>query len=1028
MSNLRNVDWFALFWAAVFLSAVAVGGLIYCELVSIAYVMEFARVHIKPVVVSLFQQNQFMQVVAFGSVSAYFWMVANMLYRMFVLPLFTGMQCSVVIHNTDPSFHAVMDYISDHLLQNMAGAQYSLQVNTKMKEAKTRKDYIQEWLRGEMDDANQLVYRPDNDQVIHKIEYKGKMILLERAKSQPMMGREKPFTPECLKLTTWGCDNTVLKTLMNDAVIAAKKQMREGTVSIYTLSSGWCSGWELALTKKARPRESVILDMQDMDMLLDDARNFLQSGKWYMDMGIPYRRGFLLYGPPGCGKTSFAQVLAGELQLDICILNLTHSGLTDDAMAEYLRDAPQNSVIVLEDVDAIFVERTATKSEGKERGGNTSVSFSGLLNALDGVASQEGRLLFMTTNHIEKLDPALIRPGRCDVQLQLKLASKNQMERMFLRFYPGEEELAKIFASSLPANELSMASLQGYFLKCSSSAKDCARNTSELLHASRPTPPAIKSVYEHLRRVGLERYAPMLEFHGVSTERDLSCMKIEDIEELSLELQFDPAAKQMFSKLLDSENKVFASESYALAEVTHIRESFLAAYVDASNEELIKTVCTPLLRHHSFNSYDEEGGEEEEEEEEEEERDIAAGERRDSSRRNSGSTAESSETNHLSVGSLDLIDSADLSEQRLRELSKAFCAALSVGGKGIISHYKLRRLLDAHPRRPVQCIKAAKAYTAPRSAASKIVKHLDLYTFLKRVGLADKVYNLIDAEVESLADLLSNTESIRDMSTKFKKEFKIDDESAFRLAEVVTKTSSESGNYVNFGLHPRSRVISLFELFYTAGAEAFVPYTSNTSGVSDDTDGEEGDNSSDTITTSAASTVIALGPPDDDGAAAGGGVTGDGDVVAKVSAAELEKLSYQFGILTSDAQGTSLVSLLEVLDHLRKHSTNPTAAVSTAVSELVDPPKPKPQEIPPAPSAPVEWVDEWLKSAPGCDLSNYAQRFKDQGFVKKEDFLVGEPFTMADLEGPMAVNVLAHRRRLLELHSNLLVERTLFCK
>jgi chaperone BCS1 len=159
------------------------------------------------------------------------------------------------------------------------------------------------------------------------------------------------------------------------------------------------------------------------------------------------------------------------------VLSAYIAGLTDDAIAEYLRDAPQNSVIVLEDVDAIFVERTASKDGDSKKGGSTTVSFSGLLNALDGVASQEGRLLFMTTNHIEKLDPALIRPGRCDVQLQLKLASKNQMERMFLRFYPGETELAKAFAASLPANELSMAALQGYFLKCSDSPQLCVAQT-----------------------------------------------------------------------------------------------------------------------------------------------------------------------------------------------------------------------------------------------------------------------------------------------------------------------------------------------------------------------------------------------------------------------------------------------------------------------------------------------------------------------------------------------------------------------
>jgi chaperone BCS1 len=65
-----------------------------------------------------------------------------------------------------------------------------------------------------------------------------------------------------------------------------------------------------------------------------------------------------------------------------------------------------------------------------------SVTFSGLLNALDGVRSQEGRILMMTTNHREKLDPALLRPGRADVHVELNYASVKQMKGLFKKFFP----------------------------------------------------------------------------------------------------------------------------------------------------------------------------------------------------------------------------------------------------------------------------------------------------------------------------------------------------------------------------------------------------------------------------------------------------------------------------------------------------------------------------------------------------------------------------------------------------------------
>ena len=195
-------------------------------------------------------------------------------------------------------------------------------------------------------------------------------------------------------------------------------------------------------------------------MLCNDILKYQASQKWYTDRGIPYRRGYLLYGPPGTGKTSFTLAVAGALKLNICYLNLSSGRLDDDSLNNVLSYAPANSIILLEDIDAIFVQR-----ESVQKGEKGGVSFSGLLNALDGVRAQEGSILFMTTNHKEKLDPALLRPGRCDVHVELCNATYPMIKGLFNKFYPGEDELANEFAKSLPEKKVSMAKLQGHFLK-----------------------------------------------------------------------------------------------------------------------------------------------------------------------------------------------------------------------------------------------------------------------------------------------------------------------------------------------------------------------------------------------------------------------------------------------------------------------------------------------------------------------------------------------------------------------------------
>ena len=141
--------------------------------------------------------------------------------------------------------------------------------------------------------------------------------------------------------------------------------------------------------------------------------------------------------------------------------------MTDDRLNHALSIIPEQSIVLLEDIDRAFV--TLPQEHPAGVGFSSRVTLSGLLNALDGVAATERRIIFMTTNHIERLDPALIRPGRVDVKVYLGDASRDQILKMYQRFYKDATEsaysadkFADLIATRSP---VSMASLQGHFMK-----------------------------------------------------------------------------------------------------------------------------------------------------------------------------------------------------------------------------------------------------------------------------------------------------------------------------------------------------------------------------------------------------------------------------------------------------------------------------------------------------------------------------------------------------------------------------------
>jgi chaperone BCS1 len=157
--------------------------------------------------------------------------------------------------------------------------------------------------------------------------------------------------------------------------------------------------------------------------------------------------------------------LAGELKLSVAVLSLSSRLMSDEALRSMIDALPVATLLLIEDVDCVFKDQRNTTSE-------TGVTLSGLLNALDGVSSREGRVLFLTTNHPEKLDPALVRPGRVDRKVELGYATPDQARRLFLWFYrgcgPSPAELSRLadrFAAQIPAGKLCMAAIQEHLLR-----------------------------------------------------------------------------------------------------------------------------------------------------------------------------------------------------------------------------------------------------------------------------------------------------------------------------------------------------------------------------------------------------------------------------------------------------------------------------------------------------------------------------------------------------------------------------------
>ncbi|NWS79614.1 BCS1 protein, partial [Toxostoma redivivum] len=321
----------------------------------------------------------------------------------------------------------------------------------------------------------------------HFIWYRRKWIRIERSRETQMLDLNTGTPWESVTFTALGTDREIFFNILQEARELALQQQEGRTIMYTAVGAEWR---QFGFPRRRRPLSSVVLDKGVSERLVQDVKEFINNPKWYNERGkapvwwIPYRRGYLLYGPPGCGKSSFITALAGELEYSICLLSLSDHSLSDDRLNHLLSVAPQQSIILLEDVDAAFVSRDLAAENPAVYQGMGRLTFSGLLNALDGVASTEARIVFMTTNYVDRLDPALVRPGRVDLKQYVGHCSHWQLTCMFQRFYPEQPPAAaQQFAEQALAvsKQISAAQVQGHFMLYKTDPEGATSNISSSL-------------------------------------------------------------------------------------------------------------------------------------------------------------------------------------------------------------------------------------------------------------------------------------------------------------------------------------------------------------------------------------------------------------------------------------------------------------------------------------------------------------------------------------------------------------------
>ncbi|ORY89960.1 P-loop containing nucleoside triphosphate hydrolase protein [Syncephalastrum racemosum] len=333
--------------------------------------------------------------------------------------------------STTPNvFHQALLYLVSQRVQNQSQGSYMLKPNYEAdREALEPPDF-------------HMVPQPNE---VHTVDQDGHEFHIQLVRPNvPLAAGERSQSNEPLIRVAVKRTEATVATLVDFLNQTARnylkhaESLRKQTRSRYdyAASGKWvriCSLYEV------QGLQTVALCPENEQLIENDLEAFIHNKGFYKRIGAPYVRGYLLHGSPGTGKTSLVFAIASVLKRHLYFINLSYID-SDSELFQAFASVPANSIVVFEDVDTmtpILHARRAMSLDASPRrtrdddSAGPRFNLSTFLSILDGHTLEEGIIFIMTTNHPEVLDPAIKRPGRMDIDLELTYATHYQMRRMY---------------------------------------------------------------------------------------------------------------------------------------------------------------------------------------------------------------------------------------------------------------------------------------------------------------------------------------------------------------------------------------------------------------------------------------------------------------------------------------------------------------------------------------------------------------------------------------------------------------------